>query len=335
MNKVVRNLKPGIFVISLDYELMWGLIDLESANQYKESNVRNVPGVVESMVALFEKYDVKATFATVGMLMCDNKDELLRFAPALKPQYSNANLSPYGNYLSKLGVKDKEVHFAPESIRLLKSSYSIEIGSHTFCHYYCWEDGQTIEQFEEDIKAAVAVAKVKGIDIKSIIFPRNNVNEDYLKICKKYGIESYRGNALRYYNKTRGRIHELYNRVCRFVDSYIPISGFNSYKLDEQKKSCDSPLNIPASRFFRPYNKRLSLLEPLKVLRIKNEIKYAARHGEVYHLWWHPHNFGANIEQNLKELETVLKCYQYCSGQYGMQSFSMKELKDYIQYDKD
>ena len=139
--------------------------------------------------------------------------------------------------------------------------------------------------------------------------------------------------------KTSGR--EGFNHLDDFHGNtekctmHFMLRNHDAKKLEEQKKSCDSPLNIPASRFFRPYNKRLSLLEPLKVLRIKNEIKYAARHGEVYHLWWHPHNFGANIEQNLKELETVLKCYQYCSGQYGMQSFSMKELKDYIQYDKD
>ncbi len=313
----------GSFIISLDYELMWGLIDLPSAKQYGKSNVSHVESVIQLMVTLFEKYDVKATFATVGMLMCKDKTELLKYVPSIKPQYTNKNLSPYDDYIDGLKDTDSNIHFAPKTIELLKGSSAVEIGTHTFCHYYCWEDGQTASQFEEDIKKAVEVAKAKGIEIKSIVFPRNNVNSDYLEICYRYGITSYRGNALRFFDKSSNRFKGLYDRICRLLDAYLPISGMNSYELNMDKKQAGTPINIPASRFLRPYDRRLSIIEPLKIKRITNEIKYAARHGQVYHLWWHPHNFGSDTSKNLDNLEAILKCYQYCHQQYGMQSYTM------------
>ena len=51
----------------------------------------------------------------------------------------------------------------------------------------------------------------------------------------------------------------------------------------------------------------------------------AAKTGSLYHLWWHPHNFGNNVEKNMKFLEEILKHYQYLSGKYGMVSLNMEE----------
>lgn len=70
----------------------------------------------------------------------------------------------------------------------------------------------------------------------------------------------------------------------------------------------------------------MRFLEKLKLNRICKEIEYAAKRGEIYHLWWHPHNFGANMKENLSELETVLKCFRECSKKYGMKSYTMSEL---------
>ena len=85
-------------------------------------------------------------------------------------------------------------------------------------------------------------------------------------------------------------------------------------------------LNIPASRMLRPYSKKLRLLEPLRLSRIKKELKYAAKHNEIYHIWWHPHNFGANMDKNMAILEEVLKCYSDCQKKYGMTSLTMNEV---------
>lgn len=320
----------GALVISLDFELLWGVHDLVTPEGYGVSNVLNVHKALPLIVDLFEKYSVHATVATVGLIFCKNKEQAMRKKPALLPTYNNADLCSYKNgYIE--GIKDcyKDMYFAPQLIRKLFQSRCIEIGSHTFSHYYCWEKGQTIEQFEADLLQMKSIADEFQIDINSIVFPRNMVDETYLSICTKYGIRTYRGNALQYFNNTKSKLVEIKNKVCRVLDAYLNIGGYTSYHIDSINKQ-ESPVNIPASRFLRPFNPILKALEGLRLERIQKELMYAAKNNEVYHLWWHPHNFGNNMQENLSFLEEILKCYKMCHEQYGMQSYSMTEFVDTI-----
>jgi hypothetical protein len=82
--------------------------------------------------------------------------------------------------------------------------------------------------------------------------------------------------------------------------------------------------------FLRPYLARLSLLEGLKVRRINKAMSDAAKHGKNFHLWWHPHNFGLNQENNLKNLKEILEHYQYLSTEYKMLSLTMKEVTNHV-----
>ena len=47
---------------------------------------------------------------------------------------------------------------------------------------------------------------------------------------------------------------------------------------------------------------------------------------EVYHTYWHPHNFTEYTEINFRQLERFLACYQKQRDRYGMQSLNMSEL---------
>jgi hypothetical protein len=59
------------FLISLDFELMWGVRDHRSIATYGK-NILGVREAIPAMLAMFTKYRVKATWATVGMLLFDN-----------------------------------------------------------------------------------------------------------------------------------------------------------------------------------------------------------------------------------------------------------------------
>jgi hypothetical protein len=74
----------------------------------------------------------------------------------------------------------------------------------------------------------------------------------------------------------------------------------------------------------------LSFIEGLKIRRIKKAMRYAAINGELYQLWWHPHNFGANTDKNFANLEVIFKEYSKLNRGYGYQSMTMTELTDYI-----
>ena len=318
----------GSLVISLDFEMMWGCHDWATIDGYGKSNIINVRNVIKRLLALFEKYGIHATFASVGMLMLDGKDELLSSIPDKLPSYNNRCMSPYKEgYIDNISKDDEGLFFAPDIIGDLKRHPGIEIGTHTFCHYYCWEDGQTVAQFECDIKNAVEIAKRNGIHVNSIVFPKNNVSGEYLKVVAKYGIKIYRGNPRRFFKKSSNIVGNITQRVLRLLDNYIPLAK-NTYSYLNIRPTNDV-VNIPASRFLRPYNSKLRWFEKIRVARIKKEILAAARNQEIYHLWWHPHNFGNNIDENFSMLEDILRIYSECSDKYGMMSLTMSELSDY------
>ena len=54
----------------------------------------------------------------------------------------------------------------------------------------------------------------------------------------------------------------------------------------------------------------------------------AAKKGKIYHLWWHPHNFGVHTFENIRMLEDILLYYTYLNSRYGYQSANMKEISE-------
>lgn len=324
----------GHFVTSLDFELHWGMCDHKSVEDYQE-NLKNVGAVIDRLLSLADTYNVKLTFATVGFLFAENKSELLTFTPKKKPTYTNSKLSPY-TLLKSIGENENEdpYHFAKSYINKIKDNGNHEIGTHTFCHYYCHELGQNVSQFEEDIKSAIAIAKLSDIKLESIVFPRNMVkanniiDQPYLDVCKKHGISSFRGKEKAFiYNIHTTKFYKGWYlfKFLRLLDTYFNVTGFNTYKVDRYytKKNI---LNLPSSRILRAYIKPLKFLEPLKVLRIRKSMKHAAKNGELFHLWWHPHNFGKNIDENFKNLEDIFKEYAILNDSNNFVSETMTGL---------
>ena len=202
-----------------------------------------------------------------------------------------------------------------------------EMATHTFSHFYCLEPGQTPDQFYHDLVAAKTVAEREGNTPVSIVFPRNQYNDLYLEQCKKAGVKTYRGNyPSRMYEAEAKSAESSFKRLARLTDTYLPINGNRSV----MPAWVNGLLNIPASCFLRPYNKKLSFLEPLRKRRIMTEMTATAKKNKLYHLWWHPHNFGKNIEENFETLTSILDHYQELNKNYGMRSLNMQEiLNDY------
>lgn len=325
-------MKNGHFVISLDFELHWGLFDLLSVQEYQE-NLVNVNIVVDRLLDLCKKYDVKLTFATVGFLFAKNRKELIKYSPSLKPTYKKEELNPYALF-NEIGnsEKDDPYHFGHSILKKIQSSKAHEIGTHTFSHYYCNEAGQTIEQFTDDIKSAINIANNYGIATTSIVFPRNMVNPDALDSCEELGISSYRGTEKAYiYRIDPKKKHYdwLLVRGLRLLDSYVNITGNNIYDIVSINKTSNI-INLPSSAFLRPYSNSLKSFEKLKLRRIKNGMRRAAKQNKLYHLWWHPHNFGANIDENFNNLEKIFQEYHKLNNTHNFSSETMTSLANKI-----
>lgn len=316
----------GNFVLSLDFELFWGVRDKRTISNYGE-NIKGVHQVIPRLLELFHSYNIGATFSTVGFLFFENKADLLSHIPSQLPTYDHLNYSPYLGYFDRIENNAQEdiYHFAPQLIQLIQKYPKHEIGSHTFSHYYCLEKGQTKEQFQADMRMAIEVAQKYNIALTSLVFPRNQFNNEYLKICADLGIICYRGNeqSWLYQAKNAGQENSI-RRALRLLDSYLNISGHHGYS--DEYMSSQYPINIPASRFLRPYSKRLNFLESMRLNRIKSGMTHAAKNNLTYHLWWHPHNFGKHQNENFLFLEKILEHFEVLRNKYNFQSITMSAL---------
>jgi peptidoglycan/xylan/chitin deacetylase (PgdA/CDA1 family) len=325
--------KRGLFVVSLDLELHWGMRDKLGVRAYRD-NLLGEWEVVPALLKLFAKYGIHATWATVGFLFFESKPELLCNLPQKQPNYVRRELSPYAS-LAEIGESERDdpFHYAPSLIRQIAATSNQEIATHTFSHYYCLERGHDKETFRADLAAALKVAREKhGIAIRSIVFPRNQVESDSLRVCRDLGIRSYRGNPTSWLYTARGGEDEsTARRGIRLLDAYLPVSGTNAQS--PAKQAATFPYNVPASRFLRPYSPVWKAIEPLRLRRIVDDMSMAAERKQLYHLWWHPHDFGARPNENFAVLIRILERFAALRKRHGMESVSMLEAAELLTAD--
>ncbi len=322
----------GAFIVSLDFELNWGVHDVFTKEQYGE-NILGVRQAIPKILSLFRQYDIHATWATVGMLCFSDKKTLIDHFPTLLPTYVDQNFSPFGKMCDVGDHEDNDYYHFGESLvcEIVKVPHQ-EIGTHTFSHFYCLENGQNADQFKADIQAAKNIPCLKNLNIKSLVFPRNQTNRSYLTICKQMGIEAYRGNEQsRFYHASGYKGRNKMKRLIRLIDCYVNLTGHHTFKIQQVDLNC--PINIQSSRFLRPYHPNLKAFEQLRLNRIIKGIEHAAKRGEVYHLWWHPHNFGKYTDENIAFLEKILHHVADMRERYGMQSMNMGEAAAALQYE--
>jgi hypothetical protein len=318
-------MSTGYFVISLDMDLMWGF----TGNQKIRSGGANVLGAwkaIPIMLERFAKLDIHCTWATVGFLFCANKERIYAIMPASRPHYADIEKSSYV-ILEGIGKDEREdpSHYAGTLINLIKETPNQEIATLTFSNYYCLAQGQTKEQFRQDMLAAIEAAEPYDIEFHSMAFPRNELNLDYLEVLAENGIYVYRSNLKNWINATPLRYVGPLQKALNWVDTYTNISGPNCQTLDEMVKM-NNMFDIRISRFLVPYSPKLAFIEPLKIKRIKKQMLHAAQKGEIFHLCWHPHQFGLHLEESFKNLTDILDYFALLKNAYNFESLTMEEM---------
>jgi len=311
------------FIISLDFELLWGMRDKQSIATYGD-HILGEREAIPAMLRLFRQYGVRATWAAVGLSLFDNREDLLRHLPDLLPTYEREHLDPY-RILGDIGNDEQSdpYHYGLSMARQILDCEGMELGSHTFSHFYCLEKGQTEAQFRADLQASIAAIQRLTKRPVSFVFPRNQYNPSYLPICAEAGFTCFRGNEKAWmYRETPDQDQSLPQRMTRLLDHYVNLSGSNGFLPGEEA----GLVNCPSSRFLRPIHPYLERLEGLRLRRIKNAMAAAARAGESFHLWWHPHNFGTRLQENLANLEELLRFHVALRDRYGVVPLTMGEV---------
>jgi peptidoglycan/xylan/chitin deacetylase (PgdA/CDA1 family) len=314
----------GALVLSLDFELHWGVRDHAAADGPYRANLLGVRAAVPALLALFREFGVSATWATVGFLFARSRAELERCSPAVRPAYVDPALDPYRQALGE-GEHDDPLHFAPSLVRMVADAPGQEVATHTFSHYYCLEPGQGREAFAADLASAVRIAACHGVALRSIVFPRNQHNPAYDDLLLDAGIDCFRGAQAGWmYRPGAEALGTPRVRAARFADTYLPLAGRETLPWAGMARP-GGLCNVAASRFLRPYTPRLRALDGLRLHRVTRGLRDAARRGEIYHLWWHPHNFGTHLDENLAFLRRVLEVYAGLRATHGLQSLTMAQ----------
>ena len=315
-------------MISLDFELHWGVRDHVPRNDPVYRCLPEERRAVQDLLSVFAERRIRATWATVGFLFASRRDELAPHFPSIRPAYRRSELDPYGETIGPDENHDPE-HLAGSLVDLIAASPGQEVASHTFSHYYCLEPDQNEAMFRADLAAAQSVARGRGLSVSSLVLPRNQWNPAYAGAVLDLGFRCIRGNQRSWAHRPAPGRGDLRQRAARLADTYVGVSPPPTTAWSEvvlPSGLCD----IPASAFLRPYHARRRQLEPLRRARLRSGLRHAARAGRIFHLWWHPYNFAHNRKENLSLLEHVLDDFDDLSRSEGIETLTMSDVSDRV-----
>ena len=316
---------PGALVISLDFELHWGMRDHSEGHSAAAADLLTSRAQVTQLADLFAERGIRATWATVGFLFASSRQELTPFLPAVRPRYQRTELDPYAEVLGDDETSDP-LHYAGSLVRHLAATAGQEVASHTFSHYYCLEAGQDEEALRADLAAARAIAGSLGLPLTSLVLPRNQWNPGYARAVAESGFTCYRGPQPSWgHHPQKAETTSLARRAARLADTYAGLAPPPTVAWDELVSDaglCD----IPASAFLRPYSPRRRALEPRRRARLVAGLRTAARRGRLFHLWWHPHNFARHPGESFDLLHQLLDEADRLGASEGLVSLSMGDV---------
>jgi|SaaInlV_120m_DNA_3_1039746.scaffolds.fasta_scaffold07595_1 peptidoglycan/xylan/chitin deacetylase (PgdA/CDA1 family) len=280
----------GRFIISLDCEGHWGMADKPRvARSYVTHEA--LMHAYEALLALFEEFEMAATFAFVGMFTLTNV-ERDRFAPQLGdlPYRGESWLK---HYHAEMAAGQEDGWFCPEAFEAVRAAPQHEIASHGFSHIPFDGPDTPPEVLRHEFEMAQAIAKTKGVDMETFIFSRNQIGA--LAALGETGFTGYRA-AL---GSSGGRFGAPALRLAREM-----------YVLDRAQPdvlvASDGMVTIPPGYFLNWRHGIRGMIPPaLIVARWRHILRSAARHGQVAHIWTHPHNF-ISAPQTLDMFRNIL-----------------------------
>ena len=325
-------------VISIDLELFWGMQNrrrLDGARYDLLQARRAVP----MLLALFSEYAVRATWASVGLLFCESKDQMLEYLPTRLPVSEDMAVSPYA-HIARIGESeaDDPFHFAPSLIDRVAQVPGQEVASHSFANFSRTRHGESVDPqvFEADLRSAIGVARRRGIMLRSLVFPDNRISADILDICRRLGITAYRGDPSAWpYNRKRERgmsgVRRELRRWARALDSVAPVTGHRC--VSPPLRGAKSPVNVAATRQIYPLIDRSRWLATMQRRRLLSELDWSAKKGGRFHIWWRVRDLTPHMDEKFDEIRQLLDRFDSWRRLGKMESVTMHEVAMGPQHD--
>lgn len=290
-------LDRGAFTLSLDFELIWGTVDLFGAEGFGRACRAEREVVIDRLLDLLAEFDIAATWFIVGHLMLDKCDG--RHEEIVRP----AHAWHRGDWFKHDpgGTETDAPEFLGRSLveKILACRVRQEVGCHSFSHAIFGDAGCSREAAESELAACVKAAADLGVTMRSFAFPRNMVG--HLDLLGRYGFDCYRGPEpeWRGWQYAPSPLRRAWNFTQVLFAARPPVV------LPEEGGGL---LNVPASMLYFPaHGVRRHVPHSLRVKRALKGLDAAARRKRVFHLWFHPTNFAEQTEEMFAGLRQVFE----------------------------
>lgn len=303
-----RPFDGAVFTISLDFELMWGSFDSGKHRRFVSHLARDGAGgfhatreIVERLLALFRKYDVSVTWATVGHLFLDACEARggVKHPDMPRPRHGWFERDWYDcDPCSDL--RAEPLWYGRDMVeRILAARPKHDVGSHSFSHVIFGDEGCTREVAEAEVRKCVELARGMGLRLESFVFPRNQLG--HLDVLREHGFTVTRGAAPFWFAKFRSR---TLRRVGHVIDDLLAVTP-----------DCGLPVKSTSGLWVAPVSMFLQSLDgPRRLIpvgsRIRKGIKGIERAVEeksIFHLSFHPtENFCFRTDEMFRALEAIV-----------------------------
>jgi len=280
----------GTFIISLDCEGKWGMADCINEHHNQFLTNENLIIAYRQLLILFEKYEVPATFAFVMAFTLSENERKQLSSKLTNVTVDGENWLRCYRAAEEAGSLDG--WFCPEALDIIRAHEEHEIGCHGFCHAPLAETAISESDADAELKAAGEIASLKGLTLKTFVYPRNQIG--YVHLLRRHKYEGYR-DRLSALGGAFGRARSLLMEM-KIVE-----------RAQEHGAVEDGLCRIPAGYFFN-WRAGLRRRIPKAVTRQRwsSIMRSAAVSDRVAHLWFHPHNF-IDGPETYDVLESVLQ----------------------------
>jgi len=269
----------GSLCISIDVELAWGIWDNLEALEQRDQPAHE-EAIVRGLVALFERFEVGATWAFVGRLM--ELDE------------TAARSTSWG----------ARIWYAPALVELVRAARTPQdIGSHGYAHVYFGEAPR--EALRGDLAAARRVHDRHGLPFRSFVFPRNQVA--HVDLLREAGVRVFRSVDHGWHMAVGRRLGKRAGRAANLADKVLPIPPAVVEPVVHATERGEI-VELPSSMLLMARNGLRRAVPPASVVaKARLGLAAARRTGGTFHLWFHPSNFYYEPERQLATLAAIVE----------------------------
>jgi peptidoglycan/xylan/chitin deacetylase (PgdA/CDA1 family) len=282
----------GVFTISLDFELIWGTLDLFGPERFREACATERL-LIDRLLELFVEFDISATWCTLGHLFLDGcrAEDGVKHPEIVRPAHAWCRRDWFEH--DPCGCEEDEPLFFGGTLvaKIRACPVPQEIGCHSFSHVIFGDDGCSAATAASELAACLHLAGERGIELRSFAFPRNRVG--HLDVLREHGFVCYRGPEPVWHE--RRAWPEAVKRLGRLweVCTVRTPSGL---------------WNIPGSMIYFPmHGWRRHVPLSWRVKRAVKGLHAAARDRRIFHLWFHPTNLADQSERMFEGLRQILE----------------------------